>query len=121
MVDWFLPRDAAGVALARTHLRGLGQAVPGESLDDAVLLVSELVTNAVRHGGGDDVRVTAALCPGGLRVGVGDDGPGFPVRREADEDDTNGRGVAIVAALADQWGVDVHPDDGKTVWFTLRW
>ncbi|WP_432537259.1 ATP-binding protein [Kineococcus arenarius] len=87
-------------------------------LDEAQLLVSELVTNAVRHGG-PPVRVRVH-CDGtaGLQVSVSDGDPRPPVRRDAAPEAEGGRGVALVDILSDRWGVD-RVDSGKTVWFVL--
>lgn len=87
-------------------------------LDEAQLLVSELVTNAVRHGG-PPVRVRVS-CDGqaGLSVRVTDGNPHPPVRRDVSTDAEGGRGVALVDIISSRWGVD-HAASGKTVWFVL--
>ena len=85
----------------------------------AVLLVSELVTNAVRHGGPPiDIEV---ICDQGadLQVRVRDAGPELPEVGDLDLAVEGGRGVAMVDLLSDAWGVDSHAGDGKTVWFCL--
>jgi len=90
----------------------------GRVLDEAQLLVSELVTNAVRHGGPPvTVRVE---CVGveGLRVSVSDGDPRPPVRRDVEPEAEGGRGVALVDILSDRWGVEAG-EPGKTVWFVL--
>jgi len=87
-------------------------------LEDAVLLVSELVTNSVIHGG--PPVVVAVDCDGeALRVRVRDGSPVLPARRAADDGDEGGRGLALVDTLSSDWGVDPQPD-GKHVWFALR-
>lgn len=86
--------------------------------DDARLLVSELLTNAVQHAQGP---VTLHVCRTAveLTVEVGDGSPHLPEPRHADEDEESGRGLNLVRVLADSWGV--RPTDvGKTTWFTLR-
>jgi anti-sigma regulatory factor (Ser/Thr protein kinase) len=87
-------------------------------LDEAELLVSELVTNAVRHGG-PPVRVRVS-CDGtdGMSVSVTDGNPHPPVRRDVPFDAEGGRGVALVDIISDRWGVD-HAASGKTVWFVV--
>jgi len=89
----------------------------GDVASIAELLVSELVTNAVRHGrSGGDVRVEAL--PAGLRVVVTDHGGGVPAQQWPTSNDVTGRGLAVVAALSRRWGTAVG--DGSTaVWFEL--
>jgi anti-sigma regulatory factor (Ser/Thr protein kinase) len=78
------------------------------------LVVTELVTNAVHHCGA--APLFTVECNGAwIRVEVYDDGPGRPVVRELDAEATSGRGLALVEAVADRWGVDDAPG-GKTVW-----
>lgn len=90
----------------------------GELSDVAILLVSELVTNAVLHGGDDGELVIEARA-GCLRCSVHDSGGGQPRRRHAGPHDLSGRGLAIVETLAPRWGVDPRPGSGKIVWFEL--
>ena len=87
-------------------------------VDDALLLTSELVTNSVLHGG--PPLVIAVDCDGEqLQVRVRDGSPAVPAPQEAAQSDENGRGLALVAALSDDWGVDPEPE-GKYVWFVIR-
>jgi anti-sigma regulatory factor (Ser/Thr protein kinase) len=88
-------------------------------LDEAQLLVSELVTNAVRHGG-PPVRVRVS-CEGdgpALHVRVSDGNPLPPVRRDVAPEAEGGRGVALVDIISDRWGVE-HDAAGKTIWFVI--
>jgi anti-sigma regulatory factor (Ser/Thr protein kinase) len=87
--------------------------------DDAELLTSELVTNALRHA-----HETACLSVrhdhGTLCVDIRDDAvDAVPVPRVAAADEESGRGMRLVGRLADRWGVTWY-DDGKSVWFELR-
>ena len=87
-------------------------------VDDAVLCVSELVTNAMQAG---CALMTLGLDPGDqlLRLFVIDDGPGEPAPRTPGPLDPSGRGLMIVARLAHRWGVDPAAS-GKEVWAEFR-
>jgi anti-sigma regulatory factor (Ser/Thr protein kinase) len=84
---------------------------------DLVLAVSEIVTNSVRHGPARGrISIDARRSDDGIRVDVRDDGE--PQRLAPREpDDEGGRGLHIVAAIADTWGVSADP---TCVWFTMR-
>ena len=86
----------------------------------AALLTSELVTNAIRYGGSR--AVLEAMSPGGLlRVSVRDDNPALPVvGLHPSLTAESGRGLQLVNALADDWGVEDVDGGGKAVWFELR-
>lgn len=87
-------------------------------IDVAVLLTSELVTNAILHAKtGPTVRM--ALNGSTLRVEVLDRGPGTPTRGSSPTDALSGRGLALVEAMSDGWGVS-NVAEGKAVWFELR-
>lgn len=96
----------------------------GEAVDVAVLLTSELVTNAIRHGAAP-VRLSAGLLQlAVLRVEVHDStvngGPGRgPAVCAPTEDDEDGRGLQLVDVLADAWGWRPGAAGGKRVWFEL--
>jgi PAS domain S-box-containing protein len=90
-----------------------------ESTDDARLLVSEVLTNAIRHAHGPVGLRLRLSDPDLLTVEVNDRSPRLPGRRQAATEDESGRGLLLVEALADSWGTR-PADDGKTVWFTLR-
>lgn len=88
----------------------------GESVDDLLLCVSELCTNALVHGvpPGRGFRLRLSWWDGrGFRVEVHDSGGGWPCARMPDGE--SGRGLLLVAALADTWGVGER-DPGKVVW-----
>jgi serine phosphatase RsbU (regulator of sigma subunit)/anti-sigma regulatory factor (Ser/Thr protein kinase) len=113
-----LPAEPVSVAQARRMATGACVDLGRRDLVDAVaLLVSEVVTNAIRHGLGD-VRVAVLPIAGGLRVEVGDDEPHEPVPRSARLEDEGGRGLALVEALAEDWGT-APAAVGKVVWFEV--
>jgi anti-sigma regulatory factor (Ser/Thr protein kinase) len=88
-------------------------------VDVATLLVSELVTNAVVHAGSPALLVVRpSERPGCVRVEVCDQDAEPPIVHAFDPDATDGRGLALVAALADRWGVQPTAV-GKSVWFEL--
>ncbi len=89
----------------------------GPLCDDVVLIVSELVTNAVRAGAGT-VDVQLQSTPGRLDLRVSDDATGWPTPRGASAADPDGRGLAIVELLTDRWDA-VPRNPGKTV--TATW
>ncbi len=91
--------------------------VDGERFETARLLVSELVANAVTHAE-TEVSVHLDLTAERLRVEVRDRAAGEPRAQQPRHDDPTGRGLMIVDALADRWGVEPTPP-GKTVWFEL--
>jgi len=97
----------------------LGDRLGAELLFDIDVLLSELVTNAVRHGGagGDStVVVHVALAQDALRVEVCDQGPGFtPPRAPRPHLRGGGNGLVLLDRLSSRWGVSI--DDGTCVWF----
>lgn len=86
--------------------------------DDGQLVVSELVTNAVQHGG-TEMSVDLELTGAGLEVGVFDDGPGEPRITPLARREMGGRGLALVATIAQEWGVQIAKCGGKRVWCLL--
>jgi anti-sigma regulatory factor (Ser/Thr protein kinase) len=116
-----LPSDPRSVGAARRAVDDLDVLAPKERADVA-LLVSELVTNSVRHGqGGDDIELWGYASSGMVRVEVSDGGAGFsPPERPAprlEAEEPGGWGLMLVDRLADRWGV--ARDDGTSVWFEI--
>lgn len=86
--------------------------------DVAILLASELVTNAVQHAAGSSITLVISCSLGQFRVEVHDTSDGTPVVVDARADAETGRGLMLVATLADDWGFYRTPS-GKSVYFTL--
>lgn len=121
-----LPPEPAAAATARRFLRGTLHGVPEDTLDIVLLLTSELVSNAVRHGTGE-VRLTLESEdpdePTWVRVGVADDNPTPPRLRtevftEGGMPAESGRGILLLERLSTRWGVNPQVP-GKQVWFEL--
>ncbi|MDX2675585.1 ATP-binding protein [Streptomyces sp. NY05-11A] len=118
-----LPRHPASVGLARRrvreHLAAWGHRPDDPALADAVLVVSELATNVVRHGPllerEFEVAVTA-LGDGSCLIEVSDEGRLEPRVRLVGEGEEHGRGLHLVEHLAAAWGVWTRGRHGKTVW-----
>lgn len=118
--DGALERDSQGEWVGRLRrlsaakLRSWGL----ESLSgDATLLVSELLTNALRYGEGRKIDFRLVITDQLLVITVNDGSPRRPELSVVGTDRTTGRGLFIVAAFADDWGVS---PDGTTTWCTLR-
>lgn len=116
-----LPSELASVAGARHALERVRPRVTDLTFRDARLLVSELVTNAVRHvprGAAAGVDLAVDVRDGRLRVEVRDRGPGFePRAREEGPEVPSGWGLHILDRVASRWGVEQQ--DGALVWFEL--
>jgi anti-sigma regulatory factor (Ser/Thr protein kinase) len=97
------------------HLDGLTAA---RQRDDAMLIVSELVTNAVRHGQGAVVVRAAVVDTGAIEVSVTDTGHGEPSIQPAHPIRVGGLGLRIVAELSSTWGVS-RGSGGTTVWAVI--
>ncbi len=116
--DMELDSSPAAPARARSALAQLDASLSKERMRDVRLLVSELVTNAVRHAEGEVVRLVVALTGGTLRVEVHDPGHGFHLRdAPTDPLRASGWGLVLVAELSDRWGVDHSPR--TRVWFEM--
>jgi serine/threonine-protein kinase RsbW len=97
--------------------------VQGDGVEAAKLVVSELVTNAVLHAPeSPTISVGLRLSEDVVRVLVTDGGLQEPERRAPPDPWTaeTGRGVWLVDAFTEQWGIEMHGLDGKTVWCELR-
>ncbi|MFJ9670846.1 ATP-binding protein [Streptomyces sp. NPDC101221] len=119
VADWTLPADASVVGTAR---RLVDRQLAAWELDDASyttgLVVSELVTNAIRYGRGP-VRLRLIRDQGRLLTEVTDASSASPHLRRARESDEGGRGLFIVMRLSTHWGVR-HSRHDKTIWSEQR-
>jgi anti-sigma regulatory factor (Ser/Thr protein kinase) len=132
--DRSLPAQPMSVPLARSWAGGwLARRVPEDELDVVLLVISELVTNAVRQGDGP-VQISLQIGPDpgsdpgsdpataerSLLVEVFDRGHRLPVVADSALDATGGRGLHLVDTVSEGWGVR-EDLEGKTVWARLRW
>jgi anti-sigma regulatory factor (Ser/Thr protein kinase) len=107
--------------MARHFVRAVLETTEVEAavIETAELLTSEVVTNVVVHVGSASELLVQAV-GGAVRVRITDDDDRRPEMTNPTAGDAHGRGLRIVDALADAWGVDSDPVHGKTVWFELR-
>jgi len=116
-----LPLSMQAPATARRAVTQAGAGLGSTALDNVCLLVSELVTNAVRHAdleADDSVDLEVVVYDERVRVEVFDSGPGFvPATPTPNPDEPSGWGLLIVDRVADRWGVSTGP--GTRVWFEL--
>ncbi|MET9225782.1 ATP-binding protein [Lentzea sp. NPDC003310] len=110
LVAALLARDEVRNACEEWHLPAL--------LDDALVVVSELVENAIRHGRTDSV-LRIELRPTGLSIAVRDDNPVPPVLTASQPGVPGHRGLELVEKICVAWGTTPHSDGGKIVWAVL--
>lgn len=117
-----LPPTLAAPRTARVVLGELlsAWAVDDGLVEDAGMLVHEVVANVVDHAGSDvALEVDVVAADAWVRVGVADGSSVRPVVRALDPNAARGRGMQIVASLAHRWGSEER-DGGKRVWFDLQ-
>lgn len=117
-----LPPIPPSISVARRLVRDTAIDLPEGLVADAELLTSEVVTNAIRYGGGN-IELSADRADGSLTIAVYDDGDPVPDPDAAGPapDAVSGRGLRIVAQVASEWGISTDPSrPGKTVWFRLE-
>ena len=105
---------------ARRALGSLERHLHTRLLDDIRLLVSELVTNSIRHAGvgpGESVELEVAVATDKVIATVSDLGPGFQTENAAPPDEGGGWGLYMVETVSDRWGVDCDSD--CRVWFEI--
>lgn len=115
-----VPSRLDSAPAARAFLMRLlnGWGIDDGVIEDASLLTTELLSNAVRHGAGA-VKLRIEVDHGVVEVRVHDDGGEVPAVHHADPTSTGGRGLWIVECVADEWGSDAE-EPGKSVWFRLN-
>lgn len=113
-----LQRSEECVRHARRAVAEACRGLARDVVEIAQLLTSELVTNALQHGGGD-IAVEVARSDKTLRVSVDDESTNQPRRTSAGVDEIRGRGLMLVEALSSRWGILTRPN-GKRVWFELK-
>jgi anti-sigma regulatory factor (Ser/Thr protein kinase) len=118
-----LQRDVRAPAIARAAVseRLLATGVDGSLGQTIVLLVSEVVSNAVRHSSAPPdaaIALEARITDGAVRIAVTDAGDGFTPRPRDPERIGEGYGLYLVEKAASAWGVE--RDSGTTVWFELE-
>jgi anti-sigma regulatory factor (Ser/Thr protein kinase) len=111
------PADRQAPGQARNALRALNGSLDRELAEDVRLLVSELVTNSLRHTGSAEIDLEVWSSDDVVRVAVSDRGTGFEVDGAPTPGDASGWGLFMVDRLANRWGVETN---GQTrVWFEL--
>ncbi|MEX0789851.1 MAG: ATP-binding protein [Actinomycetota bacterium] len=123
LFDINLPARPSAASQARRSLSVLAGQMSEEIYEDVRILVTELVTNSVRHSGSandDDVRIVIWTDPLLLRVEVADSGSGFEkIVKPSSPDQCGGWGLQIVDRLSDRWGVKRTNGTGSAVWFEI--
>jgi serine/threonine-protein kinase RsbW len=120
-LELLLPPEATAPAEARAVVEAIGSDLPESVLIDAKLLLTEVVTNAIKHAGPTMQAVIIRIMRNHIiRVEVVDPGPMFnPDPRPPGTGARSGRGLFLVDAVANAWGVEPN-ETGKKVWFELR-
>lgn len=113
-----IPRDARGPAVARRAIERCSDGVSADVVPDVKLLVTELITNSIKYGGGSEVRLSVSIdAPHRLRVEVADQGDSFlPAARVMPTTDAGGWGLHLVNELSDRWGIR---EGLNHVWFEI--
>jgi anti-sigma regulatory factor (Ser/Thr protein kinase) len=117
-VKLLLEAGPEAVSVARHSLNTFQGDLGHELFEDMRLLVSELVTNSVRHARVSSVTLEVSVGSELVRCCVTDPGPGFEAsERGPDDDPASGWGLFLVEQLSDRWGVDLS--GGTSVWFEI--
>ena len=121
-IDLRLTPTSEAILTARHYLDRLESVLPPEKLEDVRLIVSELVTNSVRHAGlspDEEISLTVAISDESVRGRVCDPGPGFekPSEPRPRTDLSGGWGLPILERISDRWGVERN--GCACVWFEI--
>ncbi len=115
-----LAASMEAAATARRALARLRADIDPPLMETLRLLVTELVTNSVKHAKADAVNLRVTVKPAFVWTEVTDEGPGFdPSTTGTPRDDRTGWGLFLVERLSDRWGT-ARDGDGTRVWFELR-
>ncbi|WP_225755067.1 ATP-binding protein [Actinotalea sp. Marseille-Q4924] len=117
-----LPGERQSVAIGRQWVVRTAATRGAVGMTNQVLelLSSELLANAVLHGPSETgIGLQVVVTEEVARVSVSDGAESSPVVMRTDPAALSGRGMAIVEAMSSRWGVEIHEDGGKTVWFEL--
>lgn len=118
-VERTFPNAPVSIPQARRYAVNVLTGVAPEVAEAVTLMVSELATNSVRHAA-TEFTVSIDRDPDEIRIAVTDAGDAQPMLRSPGPREHSGRGLQIVNALADDWGVTEMVDrPGKTVWFVV--
>lgn len=121
MVSEMVPIGVGAPSEVRELVRRAAEHTP--VVDDALLLASEITTNAIRHGTwapGDRLTLTISRHRGRLRVGVVGPGPPTPIAVR-NEDRPGGFGLDLVDSISVDWQIEPCGEDATRVWFDLAW
>ena len=118
--SFHLNRHPAEAQRARRHVADVCEDVHPDVVSTAVLLTSELFTNALDHSQGA-ITLSVVLGADDLRIEVTDHAEEAPIVRDVDVEEVHGRGMLLIETLAHAWGSGRYPAGrGKYVWFSLR-
>lgn len=118
-----LPSDLSAAAIARQFVQDNRDHIRPDLIEDAQVLVSEVVTNAVRHGR-PEITLLVRVDNPSIGIAVADSGDNVPAKPQGPPPSSqpSGRGLMILDALATAWGVEPNTDllPGKVVWFEIH-
>lgn len=112
------PKIEESVPQARAYVAKMLMQFPTDVVDRVVLMVSELMTNAIVHAN-SSAELAADVDTFGVRITVTDAGGGRPTPRTPSDFEAHGRGLRVVEALSDRWGIEYLPNS-KSVWFSVQ-